>query len=169
METFSAIPRSRKRFVRRFAPLAIVAAGLFAAIAAPVPASASTTQTVVHTAKNSQYGTILVTTKGFALYTYSKDTKNHSSVTGQLLAFWPALVVRAGVTPVGTHVTGLSVMTRSNGQHQVTFDGKPLYLFVTDTKAGQVTGQGVNGFTVAKVGSSKVTSTSSAGGRGGGY
>jgi len=77
----------------RLAPAVIVAGGLLAAAAAPAPASASTTQTVVHTVKVGKYGTILVNARGLALYTYSKDTKNHSTVTGQLLAFWPALVV----------------------------------------------------------------------------
>jgi predicted lipoprotein with Yx(FWY)xxD motif len=148
----------------RFVPLALVTGGLLGAASVPMQASASIAQkkvAVVHTIKSAKYGTILVNAKGFALYTYDKDRKNHSVVTGQLLSFWPALVVAAGVTPVGTGVTGLGVAVRSNGQHQVTFHGKPLYTFVSDTKAGQVTGQGVNGFAIAAVGSTASTSSTS--------
>jgi predicted lipoprotein with Yx(FWY)xxD motif len=172
MKTIRAIKRPHKTVAIRLAPAVIVAGGLLAAAAAPAPASASTTQTVVHTVKVGKYGTILVNARGLALYTYSKDTKNHSTVTGQLLAFWPALVVPASVTPAGTHVTGLGVAMRSNGQHQVTYHGKPLYLFTSDKKAGQVTGQGVAGFAVATVGSSQITSTSNtstSSARGSGY
>ena len=60
-----------------------------------------------------------------------------------------------------------------NGQ-QVTYNGHPLYTFVDD-HAGQVTGQGVQGFLVATpglapiTGSSVPTSTVPAASSGGGY
>ncbi len=171
MNTVGTTKRRRKTMVTRIAPAAIAAGGLIAATAVLGPASASTakTENVAHTVKTSKYGTILVNAKGFTLYTYAKDTKNHSKVTGELLAFWPALVVPARVSPVGTHVTGLGVFTRSNGQHQVTDHGKPLYLFVEDKKPGQVTGQGVEGFAVVRLGSSSTTTTMPPGGGGRGY
>ena len=195
METATNMKRHRRTVAMWAAPAAIAAGGLAAGVAVLAPASASTakapaaastakvqalasmkkTEIVVHTEKTRKYGTILVDSKGFTLYTYAKDTKDHSRVTGELLSFWPALVVRAGVTPVGKHVSGIGFFTRSNGQHQVTDHGKPLYLFVSDTKAGQVTGQGVSGFSVVKVHSSAsgVSSTSPSsppsGGWGGGY
>ena len=42
-------------------------------------------------------------------------------------------------------------MTRADGATQVTYGGLPLYYWQGDAKAGDVTGDGVNGFSVAKV------------------
>jgi predicted lipoprotein with Yx(FWY)xxD motif len=163
MNTVGNMKKPRKKVAIWLGSAAVVAGSLGTVAAIMAPASASTvkakTENVAHTVKNAKFGTILVDAKGFTLYTYAKDTKNHSKVSGELLSFWPALVVRAGVKPTGTHVSGLGVFTRTNGQHQVTDNGKPLYLFVSDTKAGEVTGQGVSGFSVAKLGSSSTTPT----------
>jgi predicted lipoprotein with Yx(FWY)xxD motif len=72
--------------------------------------------------------------------------------------------VSAGQTPVaGTGVTGsLGTFTRADGTIQVTYNGLPLYYWVSDTKAGDTTGQGINGFVVASV-SGAVPSPSDAG------
>jgi len=103
------------------------------------------------------YGKILVSAQGYALYTYARDSKNHPNCTGACLASWPVAKVAIGVTPSATGVTGLGVLVRSRGLRQVTFRGLPLYRFVGDTKPGQVSGQGVNNFSVAKV--TRATST----------
>ena len=42
-------------------------------------------------------------------------------------------------------------LTRADGSIQVTYVGLPLYYWVRDTKAGDVIGQGVGGFSVAAV------------------
>lgn len=152
------------------APVVIAAGGL--AAAAGVQASAATRasgakargQVVVHTETTSKYGKILVDAKGFALYTFPKDSKNHSVVTGKLLSFWPALVVPKGVTPLGKNVRGLGIAVRSNGERQVSYHGKPLYLFTGDTTKGVVTGQGVGGFIVATVSSSSASTGSGSSG-----
>jgi predicted lipoprotein with Yx(FWY)xxD motif len=48
-------------------------------------------------------------------------------------------------------VTGtFGTLTRADGSIQVTYNGLPLYGWQGDTKAGDVTGHGVNGFSVAK-------------------
>jgi predicted lipoprotein with Yx(FWY)xxD motif len=107
-----------------------------------------------------QFGKILATTGGSALYTYSKDTKNHSKVTSPLLAAWPPLVVPAGATPAGNSVAGLGVIKRASGQEQVTYRGKPLYTFVKDM-GNQVTGQGIKGFSVVKLPTTKAAPTTS--------
>lgn len=152
----------------RWLAMAVLAGGI-AGVVADTGISAATartrTVTVVHTIKSAKDGRILVNAKGFALYTYSKDSKGHSNCTGQCISLWPPLVVRSGVTPVGKGVSGLGVATRANGMRQVTYHGKPLYLFVEDKRAGQVTGQGVHGFLVARLAtSSRTTTTTAAGG-----
>jgi predicted lipoprotein with Yx(FWY)xxD motif len=106
-------------------------------------ASTSTGPTVMMVS-NSKYGPILVDGKGLSLYTSTLDTATKSACTGDCLKFWPPLLLPAGQTqPIaGPGITGLGTLTRAEGI-QVTYNGKPLYTWVNDTKEGQVTGQGV--------------------------
>jgi hypothetical protein len=57
----------------------------------------------------------------------------------------------------------LATAQQSNGALQVTYNGALLYTFVSDTSPGQVTGNGVAGFSVAK----PSTSSTQAGASGG--
>ncbi len=127
-------------------------------------ASAAKTRVEVKVA-GSSLGKVLFTTSDMALYTYDRDTKDHSNCNGSCLSAWPALTVPKGVTPTARGVRGLGVMVRSNGERQVTWDGKPLYRFVSDTK-GKVTGNGVAGFSAARVGAktTKSSTTTTSGG-----
>ena len=116
------------------------------------PLGASTPrQLVVKILSTKAYGKILVSVKGFALYTYSRDTKNHSNCTGGCLSVWPPLTLARGIVPVGLGVRALAVIVRSNGQRQVTYQGRPLYFFASDTRAGQTKGEGVGNFSVARL------------------
>jgi predicted lipoprotein with Yx(FWY)xxD motif len=159
-----------RRITSRSARRAACAAALAALVAAPlaaVPAGASTRgEVVVRTLKTSSYGTILVTTKGYPLYTYASDSTNHSNCNGSCLAGWPALSVPAGVRPEG--VAGLGAFTRSSGERQVTFHGRPLYTFVNDTR-DHVTGQGVSGFSVATLSAAGHSATPTTVASGGGW
>jgi predicted lipoprotein with Yx(FWY)xxD motif len=115
--------------------------------AAQKPATAAT----LHTATATVGGvteTILVNAKGLPLYTYQADTATSSKVTGELAALWPPLVA---TTPTASGVTGaVSTAATTNGR-QVTYNGHFLYTFVEDSP-GQVTGQGVQNFSVATPG-----------------
>ncbi len=66
---------------------------------------------------------------------------------GGCLDNWPAFTLEADETlAAGEGVTGvLATFARSDGTMQVTYDGRPLYYFVGDTAAGDVTGQGTGG------------------------
>lgn len=114
---------------------------------------------------NPTYGDILVTGAGFALYTYGPDNGHNglSTCTGSCLQAWPPLSVPAGKTPTGgPGVTGtLGVVKQANGTYQVTYDGLPLYTFVQDSAAAEVTGNNVAGFSVAKASGSDSSATSS--------
>ena len=53
----------------------------------------------------------------------------------------------------GSGVTGaFGTISRDDGSTQVTYNGMPLYYWKGDTAAGQITGDGVNGFSVAVAG-----------------
>lgn len=167
-------------FLPRTSRLAAIAAiGLLAAACGAYGGGAGATQgpgasagggaPTVGTATSATLGAYLTGPNGLALYIKAGDTANTSTCTGDCLAAWPALTVAAGQTPVaGTGVTGsLGTFTRADGTIQVTYNGLPLYYWVSDKKAGDTTGQGIGGFVVASV-SGAVPSPSDAG-KGGNY
>jgi predicted lipoprotein with Yx(FWY)xxD motif len=85
------------------------------------------------------------------LYTHAGDSATTSTCTGQCATAWPPLAT-TGQPSAGTGVTGqLGTLTRVDGTMQVTYGGLPLYYWQGDTKGGDVTGNGVNGFSVATV------------------
>lgn len=81
---------------------------------------------------------------GHTLYVSDQDlaTPGASSCNGACAQAWPPLLVEDGA-PSG--VPGLSSIPRSDGTQQVTFQGRPLYLFAADISAGDRNGEGVAG------------------------
>jgi predicted lipoprotein with Yx(FWY)xxD motif len=64
------------------------------------------------------------------VYSYSKDSKNHSNCTGTCALDWPPLLTTAPVQAgTGASKSSLGVIHRTDGTEQLTFDGKPLYLY----------------------------------------
>jgi predicted lipoprotein with Yx(FWY)xxD motif len=157
----------------------VVAATVFAACSAaggastaspapstPAHASAATGTATVAAASSSSFGTILTGSKGMTLYTHSGDAAGTSTCTGGCATAWPPLAVPAGQQPTpGTGVTGaLTTLTRADGTIQVAYDGLPLYYWQGDTKPGDVTGDGMDGFSVATAGGAGAAPSSSSGG-----
>jgi len=119
------------------------------AITSASPAASAAAGTTVKVANSASMGKILTNAAGMTLYTSSKDTTGTSNCTGGCATAWPPLAFTGSGTPTGT--TDLSVITRADGTKQVAYKGKPLYTFASDTKPGDTTGEGVGGFSVAKV------------------
>jgi predicted lipoprotein with Yx(FWY)xxD motif len=86
----------------------------------------------------SGVGSVLVDSRGRALYTPEQEARGKILCTGECLSFWQPLVARSG-TPTGAG--NLGVVRRPDGKRQVTRDGKPLYTFSEDSR-GKVTGDG---------------------------
>lgn len=120
--------------------LAILAAGAVASLAvvssAPLAAQGMEPAKVADTAK----GKTLVDAKGMTLYTFDKDTGGKSACNGNCATNWPPLMASADAHAMGKW----SVVTRDDGSKQWAYDGKPLYTWAKDSKAGDVTGDGVN-------------------------
>jgi predicted lipoprotein with Yx(FWY)xxD motif len=114
--------------------------------------SAAPSAATVSAANSSTFGTILTGPNGMTLYTYSSDTAGTSNCSGGCATEWPPLTVPVGQQPMAAAgATGkLSTLARADGTTQVAHDGLPLYYWQGDAKPGDVTGDGVNGFSVAK-------------------
>ena len=91
-------------------------------------------------------GRIWADSRGFALYTYSKDPLGHSTCYGACAVAWPPFYAAMGAQPVGPW----TIVHRFGFASQWAYKGKPLYFFVKDKAPGQVTGDGVGGFNVAR-------------------
>jgi predicted lipoprotein with Yx(FWY)xxD motif len=125
-------------------PVAALVAALLAAflVARSAQASPSARAHVVSTAKNPSLGkTLLVNRRGLTLYSLSVEQRGRFVCTDSAcLSFWTPLVVPKGTTPTG--VAGLRTVKRPDGRVQVTYRGRPLYIFYLDRKRGDVGGEG---------------------------
>ena len=100
---------------------------------------------VIQTKTASNVGDYLATSDGQALYTYGADTNGVSNCDGSCLAAWPAYAPG----PTNSLPANVTVITRTDGSKQYAYKGLPLYTFTSDSN-GQVTGDGVSNFSVAK-------------------
>jgi len=95
----------------------------------------------------SPLGRILVDSKGVTLYDFAKDKGAASTCYGACAALWPPLTTKGKpVAGHGVRASLLGTTKRKDGKLEVTYNGHPLYYFVTDKKPGQTTGQGLNQF-----------------------
>ncbi len=113
-----------------------------AASAAAMPSGPA----VVNVGQTSALGSFLVDSKGMTLYLFTKDTPNTSNCYSSCAALWPPLLTN-GTPTAGTGVTAsmLGTTKRTDGTVQVTYNGWPLYYYVTDKAAGDTTGENVQG------------------------
>jgi len=86
-------------------------------------------------------GPFLVTTDGMSLYTFNMD----ENCTGSCLETWPPYTVEsADALSAGENIPGeLGTFEREDGSLQVTYRGRPLYMFANDSTAGETLGDGV--------------------------
>ena len=99
------------------------------------------------TVARSPLGPILVDSKGITLYDFPPDKGTTSVCYGACAALWPPLITKGKpVAGPGVHASLLGTTKRKDGKLEVTYNGHPLYYFVTDRKPGQTTGQGVDQF-----------------------
>jgi predicted lipoprotein with Yx(FWY)xxD motif len=114
--------------------------------------TSSTAGAIVGSASIPSFGMVLTGPNGMTLYTHVGDTATSSSCTGSCATTWPPLETK-GQPTAQPGITGeLGTLTRPDGGTQVTYRGLPLYYWQGDTKAGDVTGNGVEGFSVATAG-----------------
>jgi predicted lipoprotein with Yx(FWY)xxD motif len=114
--------------------------------AAPTtPSAAGTAATVdLH---NSSLGSILVDAQGKTLYLFEADKNGKSACSGPCATAWPPLLSNgAPQAAMGASASLIGTTARGDGGSQVTYAGHPLYYFVGDKAAGDVTGEGIDQF-----------------------
>jgi predicted lipoprotein with Yx(FWY)xxD motif len=123
-----------------------------AAVASPSPAaspasSPAGTAATIKVAADAKLGQILVNGDGMTVYLFVADTSTASTCYTSCASIWPpVLTTGAPVAGTGAKASLLGTTTRTDGKVEVTYAGHPLYYFIQDKKAGDTTGQGVNGF-----------------------
>jgi predicted lipoprotein with Yx(FWY)xxD motif len=95
---------------------------------------------------NSKLGQYLSDPNDKALYTYGADTTGVSNCSGSCLTDWP---IYSAATAPATLAADVTVIKRADGSSQYAYKGMPLYFFSGDS-TGQVTGDGIDNFHVAK-------------------
>jgi predicted lipoprotein with Yx(FWY)xxD motif len=140
-----------------------------------VPLAAGAVLPTVKTAKNTDLGTVLVSSTGRTLYHFTSDTRTKVKCTGACIAQWPPLLIRAGARPAagpGISAAKLGTLRRADGGLQVTYNGMTLYRYLGDSKAGQANGEAVSDkwYAVSSLGKIvKPAAASSSSGTGSGY
>ena len=127
---------------------AVCAAALAAcagAAAGPHGTHAKHARAVVKLRKTS-LGKVLVDVRGRTLYLYTPDTGKKSTCYGGCASAWPPLL-STGKPKAGTGVKAklLGLTMRTDGTHQVTYKGHPLYDYAADSKPGETSGEDVGG------------------------
>jgi predicted lipoprotein with Yx(FWY)xxD motif len=127
---------------------ALAASAVVASTAAALALAGSATTGGARVAiGKSPLGRILVDGKGITLYDFVKDRGTTSACYGACAALWPPLISNGKpLAGPGVRASLLGTTRRKDGKLEVTYNGHPLYYFVTDRKPGQTTGQGVNQF-----------------------
>ncbi len=108
-----------------------------------IPTSSASANNIYMTKTDAAKGTYLTDFQGMTLYTYDKDTIGVSNCTGGCAKAW--LPYTSGAVAQGTFPANITVITRTDGTRQFAWKGMPLYYYATDTKVGDITGDGVGG------------------------
>jgi len=97
---------------------------------------------------STRLGQVLVDGQGRTVYLFAADKGTQSACNSSAcVQYWPP-VLTSGAPQAGTGANAslLGTTARQDGTTEVTYGGHPLYYFISDKKAGDVNGQGINGF-----------------------
>ena len=125
----------------RFLAVATVVLAVAASGVAHASADARPTLTV----RGSAYGAILFDGRGRALYAFTRDRRGGPSrCYGACARAWPVYFASDRLV-AGKSVKRslIGTVRRRDGRRQITYNGRPLYYYVGDTRTGQVTCQNV--------------------------
>jgi predicted lipoprotein with Yx(FWY)xxD motif len=84
---------------------------------------------------------VLTAEDGMTLYVFDKDEAGKSNCNDACAANWPPFAAMAGDKAMGD----FSLIQRADGMMQWAHKGRPLYRWIKDVKAGDMTGDGFKG------------------------
>ncbi|MDP3646228.1 MAG: hypothetical protein Q8R25_04010 [bacterium] len=93
-------------------------------------------------------GTHLIGYNGMTVYTKTGDSATASTCYDQCAINWPPYVVAPSdvIKNVKVGVNGsVGTLVRTDGNLQLTYNGKPLYFYIGDKAGSDTTGEGLNG------------------------
>ena len=82
---------------------------------------------------------ILTNFHGMTLYTFDMDKDGKSACADACATMWPPFAALADEN----FGEGWTMVDRADGTKQWAYDGKPVYFFVKDLKAGDMLGDGI--------------------------
>jgi predicted lipoprotein with Yx(FWY)xxD motif len=96
---------------------------------------------------DSDYGRILASGRGRALYLFTADHGKASNCSGDCAQAWPPYIVKAKPSGgPGARAGKIGVTRRGDGRLQATYAGHPVYFYEGDNEPGEVLCQAVNEF-----------------------
>jgi predicted lipoprotein with Yx(FWY)xxD motif len=111
------------------------------------PTAPAVNNSVLFTKSTQGFPQYLTDKAGNTLYTDGSGQTGVSNCSGSCLASWPPYQDKGSTTGLPTNVS--TIKRSDNAETQYTYKGMPLYTFTSDSP-GQVTGDGVSNFQVAK-------------------
>ncbi|MFE9309045.1 SCO0930 family lipoprotein [Streptomyces sp. NPDC006706] len=96
---------------------------------------------------NAELGKVVTDSAGMTLYRFDADTAQppKSTCDADCATAWPPVPADDATAGAGIDKALLGEVTRADGSKQLTIAGWPAYRYAKDTKAGETSGQGVNG------------------------
>jgi predicted lipoprotein with Yx(FWY)xxD motif len=95
----------------------------------------------------TRYGRILVDGRSRALYLFTRERSKRSRCYGDCATAWPPFLASGGARAgKGAKADLLGTTKRRDGKTQVTYNGHPLYYYVSDNEPGEVLCQDVEEF-----------------------
>lgn len=116
------------------------AAGLFLSAHALAQADAAVGVKIM---EKEVLGKFLADGRGISLYSFSRDTENTSSCIEGCAVNWPPFYADPSAAVEGCETVDFFSITRSDGRHQTTYKGMPLYYFKDDKYPGDTFGHGI--------------------------
>lgn len=141
-----AAARSAARWLTAF--LTVLGAAL-AGCATPAGTSggAASRPPVIMARRLPVVGTVLVNSRGYALYMFVPDARHKVTCTGGCASAWPPVTLPGGTVPKagpGVRAALLGSDPDPSGGRVVTYRGWPLYTYQGDAWPRHATGQGLN-------------------------
>ena len=86
---------------------------------------------------STSIGSVMTTPGGATVYTFDRDEPGKSKCYADCARKWPPVIAAGDAEPYGR----MSLASRTDGQRQWAYDGKPLYTFAQDSMHGDVKGE----------------------------